>query len=773
MFTSPPPVNWVNPQMMRDFPPPTLPYYQGMPYPCVDPGGGLWHPAPPGGLQLQQMVDPLQMLQTYPVLPSSKIQGSVYTPSCLPPKGTTKASTKPLNPNAQEWVPRDYRKSPPAMPEAPASVYVEDRASHPHSDNIPLIPNGYQDFCEITEKEVEEARFNEHQSSSDVLATYGTNGVGKCQVPVPQCPPATRCDLVEKVTPDLTTSTPRTEGREGKFTSQTCLESTMAGERKAESEVQSSQSQGPLCTWENCASPAVVSEENRSESASQLCVTLCPEEKKSPSPEQASESKGSCSVGVNGASPIPVSLNSERSPQSVSPSSSERCTRPDQDQDQQSADPDLMRTMRQSDSNLTSPTQAANSATEGRLSPVTHEKSVRAGLKMSPSPQCLESATENTASLSYAGVVGRASVSPPPPVESPEQQKYKKVEQPLPKIFQRNTTPPREADVSMVQGERQALNLFRRPSKTQRTRSRKFLQELKESSHSGGDVWCSSSPSSTSDLSQSPDDLFSPSSSPLAVTRLPVSPPRCTPTMATSSPKAIPNRAASSGLLESPGSRTRSSSESSAASLDIEFVEQDEVDRAAVERTPPIKGKHGLGGTNGFLACILGSGDSDSEDEDEDESDLDWDEVCKDTPLELDDSWETFGFGLVVVQCQMAPLQAQSCSPAEPTKAEECGSDSFLKEVNKRWEQEVGKDVRGRSSPRVTFGGQKVQRMVAWDHAYREARRGPWEEQARDRARFAQRVATLEPTLSKVLDPGHRRAVYRRLYAPPPPRCFL
>ncbi|XP_046382584.1 uncharacterized protein LOC124153463 [Ischnura elegans] len=57
-----------------------------------------------------------------------------------------------------------------------------------------------------------------------------------------------------------------------------------------------------------------------------------------------------------------------------------------------------------------------------------------------------------------------------------------------------------------------------------------------------------------------------------------------------------------------------------------------------------------------------------------------------------------------------------------------------------------------------------VRPMVAWDFAYRESRRGPWEVHARDRARFQCRIASLAPILNAILDPVHRQRVESRLH---------
>ncbi|XP_014678225.1 PREDICTED: uncharacterized protein LOC106818026 [Priapulus caudatus] len=57
----------------------------------------------------------------------------------------------------------------------------------------------------------------------------------------------------------------------------------------------------------------------------------------------------------------------------------------------------------------------------------------------------------------------------------------------------------------------------------------------------------------------------------------------------------------------------------------------------------------------------------------------------------------------------------------------------------------------------------KIHPIICWAHAYRAARKGPWEEYARDRSRFQRRICTLEPTLAKHVNLQHRDAVYKRM----------
>ncbi|XP_038639592.1 protein phosphatase 1 regulatory subunit 15B-like [Scyliorhinus canicula] len=65
-----------------------------------------------------------------------------------------------------------------------------------------------------------------------------------------------------------------------------------------------------------------------------------------------------------------------------------------------------------------------------------------------------------------------------------------------------------------------------------------------------------------------------------------------------------------------------------------------------------------------------------------------------------------------------------------------------------------------RFSPVVT-----VHPMIVWDFAYRAARRGPWEQCARDRSRFQRRIAEAEAVIASCFERDHREAVWRKLSA--------
>nr|XP_008117123.1 PREDICTED: protein phosphatase 1 regulatory subunit 15A [Anolis carolinensis] len=54
--------------------------------------------------------------------------------------------------------------------------------------------------------------------------------------------------------------------------------------------------------------------------------------------------------------------------------------------------------------------------------------------------------------------------------------------------------------------------------------------------------------------------------------------------------------------------------------------------------------------------------------------------------------------------------------------------------------------------------------LIAWDYAYRTARRGPWEEMARDRCRFHRRIAQVGAILQPCLEMEHRAKMWRKLH---------
>ncbi|KAG5873583.1 hypothetical protein JTB14_011196 [Gonioctena quinquepunctata] len=58
----------------------------------------------------------------------------------------------------------------------------------------------------------------------------------------------------------------------------------------------------------------------------------------------------------------------------------------------------------------------------------------------------------------------------------------------------------------------------------------------------------------------------------------------------------------------------------------------------------------------------------------------------------------------------------------------------------------------------------EVHPMVQWSFAYRSARKGPWEEYARDRARFIKRITQTEEILAPIFDHKHREKMYKERF---------
>lgn len=58
-----------------------------------------------------------------------------------------------------------------------------------------------------------------------------------------------------------------------------------------------------------------------------------------------------------------------------------------------------------------------------------------------------------------------------------------------------------------------------------------------------------------------------------------------------------------------------------------------------------------------------------------------------------------------------------------------------------------------------------VHPMVTWSYAYQEARKGPWEQYARDTERFQKRVEEAELVIGPVLLSNHRQQIYEKYYA--------
>ncbi|KAK6633688.1 hypothetical protein RUM44_004295 [Polyplax serrata] len=97
-----------------------------------------------------------------------------------------------------------------------------------------------------------------------------------------------------------------------------------------------------------------------------------------------------------------------------------------------------------------------------------------------------------------------------------------------------------------------------------------------------------------------------------------------------------------------------------------------------------------------------------------------------------------------------------------------CSVNKSVLLANDRWMKNYC-DVnvnRDESFQKVKFNDNvKLNKIVAWDHAYRRARIGPWEQMARDRFRFQGRISRLSAIISPVLSLEHRNKIYKHLHS--------
>ncbi|XP_045608746.1 uncharacterized protein PPP1R15 [Procambarus clarkii] len=403
---------------------------------------------------------------------------------------------------------------------------------------------------------------------------------------------------------------------------------------------------------------------------------------------------------------------------------------------------------------------------------------------------CDNNMVKDNRPLSYASIVGKMASVPEPSTAAVQKSAQNKVrngpvEQHIPHIFTSDKKYPKEKAAPSVDNNNSIPPLFKKVTRNQKKCSQNFLKELKESSPVKSKDYGSAV--IELDLMCSIPEISSPPKLSSTVTTCPMESPLT----------ALPNDKLQSTELKmqrscsessSNGSRHRTVSESSITSVesvDIEFGD-DVVDRSCAvinicilpEQIQPkcIESKKY---SNNALAHILGCDDSESEDSDEDseDSDSDWDNVCVNSTesFDLDDTWETFGNCLLTPEAgkpsKLSSSSAEenitigspvksSCDPAN--EEDHTFTGVTLEEINKRWNEDIEKDVLGSRERKVKFGETNIHPIIAWDFAYKMARRGPWEMYARDRMRFQHRIASLEPIISPVLQADHREVFYKK-----------
>lgn len=647
------PVTWVTPEMVQ---PAALPYgvHPQLPYHCrmevnnmYDNRSRLWFPATAAGSQVE-FVDPLLMWQ------------NTSFPCEWPPSSAQlqQKVCRPLNPEAKEWIPKEYAKDSLSSSTLPCKTMDQDclKAEEPTSFDLQDREgvDGLPDFCEITDCEIQAIRLGESDNSN---VTQKEN-------------PSVEDDVYEIV-----------EANEG------------------------------------------FSENNSMKAAKDNSTKTAPVDLGFAVMVDSHPSEGHTTTAAPVDLGFAVMIDSH-------------------------------------------PIQGHTSFDQGVIE-----------------IQACDNIVKDSRPVSYASVVGKLPVSSA--VDKSQQNCVRSgpADQSIPHIFIRDKKYPKEK-ASPVDDKSKAPLLFKSVTKDQKKCSRNFLRELKESSPVKGKMCGSTGNERDSGFKCS---ILEVSSRP----RLCPKSPTCSvepPQIVSPKDKSLPTlRVAPHSLSERSSCNTsHDHSESNFSIMGVESVDvdigKDVVDRhcdiyVLPEKSEPQCVKKPKYSSN-ILAHILGCDESESEDSDEDseDSDSDWDSVCVESTdnFDLDDTWETFGLCLTLPQVGKSSVPASVpeqgvavCSPVKSicdTVSEEDPTFTgvTLEEINKRWEEEIQKDVLGSREKKVKFGEVKIHPIVAWDFAYKMARRGPWEMYARDRMRFQHRIAALEPIISPVLQASHREAHYQQ-----------
>lgn len=131
---------------------------------------------------------------------------------------------------------------------------------------------------------------------------------------------------------------------------------------------------------------------------------------------------------------------------------------------------------------------------------------------------------------------------------------------------------------------------------------------------------------------------------------------------------------------------------------------------------------------NSTISSIIGWHDSDNEESDNDSNESDHDDASS----SWDDGDGVFA-DIPTFPCQDNDASAPMIQPHRQSKVRFCDTV-------------------------------EVHHMITWSYAYREARKGKWEQEARDRERFRQRIINTDNSIGWVLNQSHRDTVYRNLY---------
>ena len=81
--------------------------------------------------------------------------------------------------------------------------------------------------------------------------------------------------------------------------------------------------------------------------------------------------------------------------------------------------------------------------------------------------------------------------------------------------------------------------------------------------------------------------------------------------------------------------------------------------------------------------------------------------------------------------------------------------NDYLSAVNENWNKAYA-DLPPRSDQKVQFADKPIVRhMITWSFAYQAARKGPWDQYARDSDRFKRRIAQIEKQICHIFLEDH------------------
>lgn len=70
--------------------------------------------------------------------------------------------------------------------------------------------------------------------------------------------------------------------------------------------------------------------------------------------------------------------------------------------------------------------------------------------------------------------------------------------------------------------------------------------------------------------------------------------------------------------------------------------------------------------------------------------------------------------------------------------------------------------MEGKKTVKFNSKQNKIYNMIVWEYAHRTARKGFWEQDARDRIRFKRKIDSISKTIEYILTQQHRQ--YMQIY---------